>query len=202
MKRTAIIITISAILMSSCASMQQGGQNKTLGAGAGAAAGALLGQVLGKSTEATLIGGALGAVLGYAIASHIDSQTNKISTEQQAKAMLPPEKRKGTVIQVQERSVSPTEQFTAGEKVTVRVIYIIHDETKRQMPVQEKKAIWRDGQLVKEITNNQEVRENGMYESLTSFTLPNELEKGEYEFRHSINTDSVSKTSFVGFHVI
>lgn len=201
MKRICILLILSLSLCS-CASTQNGGSNPAMGSGIGAIGGAILGQVLGKSTEATIIGGALGAVIGYAVALQIDSQTNKVYDAQQTKAMVPVDKREEPVLQIQAKSIAPSEQIQVGENVTVKVTYILFDENMDRIPVREKKSIWHNGKLVKVIGDTEEVRENGTYESLVSFKLPGEIEKGDYEVRHDINTNSLSTNSTTHFTII
>lgn len=173
-----------------------------MGSGIGAIGGAIIGQVLGKSTEATIIGGALGAVIGYAVSMQIQSQTNKVHDAQQTREMVPADKRQDPVLEIRDKSIAPSPQIEVGENVTVKVTYILFDENKDKIPVREKKSIWHNGQLVKVLGDAEEVRENGTYESLVSFKLPEEIEKGDYEVRHDINTNALSTNSITHFTII
>lgn len=200
MKKICVTLILSLVLCS-CASLQNGG-NPTVGAGVGAVGGAILGQILGKSTEATIIGGALGAVIGYAVAMQIESQTNKVHDAQQTREMVPAAERKDPVLEIRDKSIAPSPQIQVGENVTVKVTYILFDENRDKMPVREKKSIWHKGKLVKVLGDAEEVRENGTYESLVSFKLPKEIEKGDYEVHHNINTNSLSTHSTTHFTII
>ena len=200
MKKICVLLVLS-LLLCSCASTQNGA-NPAMGSGIGAVGGAILGQVLGKSTEATIIGGALGAVIGYAVSMQIKSQTNKVHDAQQTRAMVPVDKRQDPVLEIRDKSITPSPQIEVGENVTVKVTYILFDENKDKMPVREKKSIWHNGKLVKVLGDAEEDRENGTYESLVSFKLPEEIEKGDYEVHHDITTNSLSTNSTTHFTII
>lgn len=200
MKKICVLLIVSLSLCS-CASMQNG-TNPIMGSGIGAVGGAILGQALGKSTEATIIGGALGAVIGYAVAMQIKSQTNKVYDAQQTRAMVPVAKRKDPVLEIRNKSIAPSPEIQVGENVTVKVTYILFDENMDRISVREKKSIWHKGKLVKVLGDAEEMRENGTYESLVSFKLPGEIEKGDYEVRHNINTNSLSTNSTTHFTII
>jgi len=66
MKHLSILVLLSLLLLSSCATKGQ------TGAVGGAAAGALVGQAIGHNTGATLIGAAVGGLLGYIVGNEMD----------------------------------------------------------------------------------------------------------------------------------
>ncbi len=201
MKKSVILLIIAGLLLMSCA-QNQNGQGTMFGTGIGAAGGAVLGQVIGKSTGATLIGAAVGGLLGYAVATHIESQTKQVYDTQQTKAMIPAAQRSEPLLQIRKKSISPANKFQAGENVTVQVTYLIFDENMKQITVIEESSIWHKGEMVQVIDNIEKTRESGTYKSQISFNLPGEIEKGEYELRHDIQTDFAVKDSSLFFTVI
>jgi uncharacterized protein YcfJ len=181
--------------------MQQG-DNRALGTGLGAITGAIIGQALGGSTKATVIGGAVGAMIGLAVVTHIQSQTTQTHTSEQTRAMIPAAERKAPVLQINDKSISPSKTVRAGEQVTVQVSYLLYDEGTTHRPIRETKTIWHNGKQVIKLDETEEVRNNGTYNSICTFELPSEMEKGDYELRYNVNTDFVSKDSSVPFTVI
>ncbi len=203
MKKNFLAILLVGLLSVSCVSTKNGtNQNAVLGSGIGAVGGAILGQALGRNTGATIIGGALGAVLGYAVAMQVDSQTNQVQGAGETRAMVDSAKRNEPVLEVRQKTLAPTDHVKPGESLTVKVTYIVFDERLTAQPVKETKSIWHNGEMVKVLGESEVVRENGTYESLVSFKLPGEIEKGTYEVRHNINTNTLAINSTVQFTVI
>jgi outer membrane protein OmpA-like peptidoglycan-associated protein len=75
--KTATILSVTAALLSGCAST--GTSNTTDGLIGGAAAGALAGQLIGGNTKSTLIGAAIGSAAGGLIGYSLDQQANDIA---------------------------------------------------------------------------------------------------------------------------
>jgi len=75
--KSVTIISVTAAMLSGCAST--GTSNTTDGLLGGAAAGALAGQLIGGDTQATLIGAAVGAAAGGLIGYSLDQQANDIA---------------------------------------------------------------------------------------------------------------------------
>jgi len=75
--RSVTIISVTAAMLTGCAST--GTSNTTDGLLGGAAAGALAGQLIGGDTKATLIGAAVGAAAGGLIGYSLDQQANDIA---------------------------------------------------------------------------------------------------------------------------
>jgi outer membrane lipoprotein SlyB len=201
MKKICVILTAAIMLLTSCAQLQQG-DNTALGTGIGAITGAIIGQALGGSTEATVIGGAVGAVLGYAVITHVQSQTTQTYNSEQTKAMIPAKERQKPVLEIRDKSIAPSKTVRAGEQVTVQVSYLLYDEGTKETPIRETKTVWHNGKQIFKLDESEEVRNNGTYNSICTFELPSEIEKGDYELRYNVNTKFVSKDSFVPFTVI
>ena len=77
MMRSAMTVSLTAVLLTGCAST--GTSNTTDGLLGGAAAGALAGQLIGGNTKSTLIGTAIGAAAGGLIGYDLDQQANNIA---------------------------------------------------------------------------------------------------------------------------
>ncbi|WP_294958491.1 OmpA family protein [Sulfurovum sp.] len=77
MLKSVTAISISAALLTGCAST--GTSNTTDGLIGGAAAGALAGQLIGGNTKSTLIGAAIGTAAGGLIGYSLDQQANDIA---------------------------------------------------------------------------------------------------------------------------
>jgi outer membrane protein OmpA-like peptidoglycan-associated protein len=75
--KTATVLSVTAALLSGCAST--GTSNTTDGLIGGAAAGALAGQLIGGNTKSTLIGAAIGTAAGGLIGYSLDQQANDIA---------------------------------------------------------------------------------------------------------------------------
>ncbi len=185
----------------STATTQNGSNNSTLwGTGLGAAGGAALGQLFGGDTKATIIGTAVGAIAGYFIA--VQSTTKQVKTAAQTKSGISKANQNKPVLAVSEKSLLPSQRVKPGEKMTVTVTYIVYDNYTRKKPVREVKSIWHNGEQIKVLGDKEEMRDNGTYESLLSFKLPEQVEKGQYEIRHTIKTPSKVTNSIVPFTVI
>ena len=75
--KTLTLLSVTAIILSGCAST--GTSNTTDGLLGGAAMGALAGQLIGGDTKATLIGAAVGAAAGGLIGYSLDQQASDIA---------------------------------------------------------------------------------------------------------------------------
>jgi len=75
--KTATVLSITAALLSGCAST--GTSNTADGLIGGAAVGALAGQLIGHNTKSTLIGAAVGSAAGGLIGYSLDQQANDIA---------------------------------------------------------------------------------------------------------------------------
>jgi|GEM_PF-3281322 len=203
MKKLILFLLITCFVVSGCAQTgQNSGNEQLLGTGAGAAIGALIGQVIGGNTGATLLGAAAGGLLGYVVATHVSTQTNQVYNQQETQKLIADNSANKTVVQVHDESIEPTNRFKAGDNVTVRVRYIVMDSKHTKIPVQERKTLWYDGtqQAVFEDTTIQ--RENGTWESLITFQLPENAKKGQYQVRQDIYSGQTTDTSLVQFTVI
>lgn len=139
MKKTCCLIILVSLVLTSCAQNQYGeNSSPMLGVGIGAIGGAILGQALGGDTTSTLIGGTVGALAGYAIAMHTESKTNKVQDARRTREMVPATQRNKPVLKISNKSIIPSKQIQPGEDVTVKVTYILFDESKPQQPVREK----------------------------------------------------------------
>lgn len=202
MKRISMSLLLT-FLLSSCMSTHQGsGQGGAIGAGAGAIGGAIFGQLIGGDTKATVLGAALGAAAGYLIGLDIESRTQKVQTAEQTKESVPAYQRRDPLLQVKQKTIEPSQQIQVGQNVTVKVTYVVFDEQNPRHQVRESKSIWHNGELVKVLGDTEEVRDNGTYESLVSFRLPQKMEKGDYEVRHNISTKTLATNSTMQFSVI
>lgn len=201
MKPKMFLLAPCVLVISSCAVPHNGSQ-PYLGAGIGAALGAIAGQAIGKDTEGTLIGGAAGAIIGYLIAEHIVSRNNQIAGATQTRNTMPKRDGYPQALIIDEQSITPSQALQPGERATVRVQYKVLDDNKRFIPCREEKSIWHNGQLVQDIKPSEYTHEDGTYESIVDFTLPESAAKGNYEFRQRIMTDTVRKDIVVPFTVI
>ncbi|PIE69817.1 MAG: hypothetical protein CSA21_00415 [Deltaproteobacteria bacterium] len=204
MNKPIILVCLICVtlILSSCVQPNGTGQKEMIGAGAGAAVGAVLGQVIGRDTAGTLIGAAAGGLLGYVIASRVHMETNQVRNEQATKQLVGNANYDKRLIQVHSESIEPGNQFHAGDSVTVRVSYIVLDPEHRQIPVHEKKTLWFNGTQQAVFEDTSINRTNGTYESLLSFQLPEDAQKGLYQVRHDINADYMADSSLVQFTVI
>jgi len=75
MKKQVYFISLVALLLSNCKSMNNTQKGTAIGAAAGATAGAIIGK---NSVLGALIGAAIGGGAGYAIGNHMDKQAREI----------------------------------------------------------------------------------------------------------------------------
>ena len=201
MKRGVRILVPVLLLITSCAAPQNGGQSY-LGIGIGAAIGAIAGQAIGKNTEGTVIGGTVGALVGYIIAEHVISQNNRIADATQTRNSMPKRDGYPQTLYIDGQSITPSQTLQPGERASVRVQYKILDDRKKIIPCREEKSIWHNGQLVQNIRPREYTLEDGTYESMVDFTIPEDTAKGRYEFRQRITTDSIRRDITIPFTVI
>ncbi len=203
MKKLILISIVFCFILSSCAQNSTSG-NQAIGTGAGVAIGALIGQAIGGNTLGTLLGAAAGGLAGYAIGTQVSIETKQVYNQQDTKKLYANSAKQDTVVKVHEESIEPTKTFKAGDNVTARVTYILIDSKHSKVPVHEKKTLWYNGKQEAVFEDTVIQRENGTWESLITFQLPEDAQKGTYLIRQdiSIDSDKTKDSSSLQFSVI
>lgn len=203
-KQMGIILFLSCyLLLSSCAAPGHQGSNDAakIGAGAGALVGAILGQAIGRDTAGTLIGAAVGGLAGWAIGSQVGMKSTKVYDQQETEKMVTGPVEAPKVLEIHSQNVMPS-QVRPGEKVTVRVAYMVIDRKTGSVPVREKKTLWYNGQEQSVFDDSVISRDNGTWESSIEILVPPTAEKGHYTVSHDITVDNIVRRAKTDFMVI
>lgn len=121
----------------------------------------------------------------------------KIGTADFARRALNYKEGSGLAVEINSFSVSPAE-VKRGEAVTINVEYAIAGADDKGIDVNERKDLWYDNREIAQLGSVKFTRENGIWESKTSFKVPDTAQVGKYKIKQSINGDGVNLQT-VGF---
>ena len=196
-----VAILVSCLLVSSCAPQGQPGGTyaREAGAGVGALAGAILGQAVGHNTAGTIIGAAAGGLLGLAIGSQVHMQSTRMYDESETRKLMSMPRKNSKLLEIQKQVVTP-KRVRPGDKVTVRVVYVVIDSGVGTVPVRETKTLWFNGRQQEVFDDSVVARENGTWESSLEVQVSSTAHRGNYTVCHDIaaaNMVRSAKTDFV-----
>ncbi len=195
MKRAVIILIIlsfAGLQLFSCASMT----NTEKGTTAGAVTGGILGGILGD-TKGAIIGAFAGAIVGAVVGNYYDKQT--ASREEAAKRYK--YKGKGTKLEIENSSVVP-QDATAGSAVEAHVQYtLLAPAETKQIKVTETRILAYGNEKLK-LDKREVARTQGTYTSTMKFTMPKDIEKGNYTLITQISDGKRTKTAKSFFKVV
>ncbi len=194
MKRLCLAVLLAVMMLTaSCATFEEHPGAAT-GAAVGAGAGALVGGMT-KGTQGAVIGAIIGGIVGGTVGHYAydtkrtQAQTNSTYNYRDTTASARIES-----VGVEPKRVRP------GAKLDTRMTYAVLTQAAGTVTVRELREIWRGDTVVAnpEITNN---RPGGTYESNLPIFLPNDLAKGTYRVRYTVQTDNSKDTRETTFVV-
>ena len=189
--RIAAVVTLTTFSLgiASCATVPQGHEGATKGAGIGAATGAIAGALLageGSRTKGAILGGLAGALLGGVVGNYTvdkkktaDETANKYGYQPSA----------GIVTRIENTSAAPA-TVKPGDKVNLVATYAVMAPTPTTpVAITESHEI----RLNNELVGNPSVNVShpaGTYSSSIPLFLPQDAKKGTYKVTTTISTAS------------
>ena len=166
-----LILTLFSFTLSGCATMKGTGTGAAIGAGTGAVIGAIFGK--GKGA---LIGAAAGALLGAVVGNYYDRQVAS-RAETVSKYNLATNEDK---FQIEKSSTTPQE-IPLGSEFKTNVQYALILPNPSLKPKVTESRFIAIGNDVLKLSERTVVVNQGTNESTASITMPQDLEKGDYE---------------------
>lgn len=170
MKKIVSLLLI-VVLLSGCASMSGTEKGALIGAGVGAGVGALVGD-----TKGAIIGAVAGAVIGAVVGNYYD---NQVATREEALSKHRTNRVNTLSIDIDSSSVNP-QTVMANSTLDAQVQYtILAPSDVSQITVVETRALVKGNERM-ELAKREVVRTQGTHLSTMRFTMPRDIEKGEY----------------------
>lgn len=194
-KRLCSILLILSLTMpvglTGCATTDQS-------AGAGALAGAALGALISNDAAAgAAVGAVLGATVGYVVHK---AQARKVQSAEATKDKLGYAAHKGLQLRMNRGTVSPV-SVTPDSEVTAVMEYALLG-TGGGKPVEERRILKRDGEVVAELQSERVVRTDGTWENELGFKVPPSAPAGRYVVVQEIEADDAKSTRNSYFNVV
>jgi outer membrane lipoprotein SlyB len=199
---SVVLCVMMIILAVGYVESAQSGRGAGLGAITGAGAGALLGGAIGGNAKGALIGAAVGAAVGALagaiIGNYIDRQErNAVQTAQ----MYDYKPAQGSVVRVENVRVEP-ELIVPGRPSKLVMTYaILEPDSKRSIPVVERRQILSGQEMLKEIGPKTVDRVSGTYYSEQEVTFPKNLPQGHYAMKGVVEAGGKSSQQEAFFKV-
>lgn len=124
----------------------------------------------------------------------------KIGDEKFAKKSMDYAEGSGLAVEIISFSVSPA-KVKKGEAVTINVEYAIAGADEKGIHINERKDLWYSNTEIAQLGSIKFTRENGIWESKTSFKVPDTAQAGNYKIKQSINGDGINLQSVGYFKV-
>lgn len=170
MKKIVSLLLI-VVLLSGCASMSGTEKGALIGAGVGAGVGALVGD-----TKGAIIGAVAGAVIGAVVGNYYD---NQVATREEALSKHRTNRVNTLSIDIDSSSVNP-QTVMANSTMDAQVQYtILAPSDVSQITVVETRSLVKGNERM-ELAKREVVRTQGTHLSTMRFTMPRDIEKGEY----------------------
>lgn len=170
MKKIVSLLLI-VVLLSGCASMSGTEKGALIGAGVGAGVGALVGD-----TKGAIIGAVAGAVIGAVVGNYYD---NQVATREEALSKHRTNRVNTLSIDIDSSSVNP-QTVMANSTLDAQVQYtILAPSDVSQITVVETRALVKGNERM-ELAKREVVRTQGTHLSTMRFTMPRDIEKGDY----------------------
>lgn len=188
MKRLVIIFVIFSFLglqLAGCATMTE----TEKGAAVGAVAGGLLGAILGD-TKGAIIGSFAGAIVGAVVGSYYDKQIAS-RTEAAKKYEYKATEEK---LEIEDSLVVP-QNVSPGSTVEAYVQYTLLAPYETQQIKVTETRILANGNERLELAKREVVRTQGTHISTMKFTMPKDIEKGDYTLITTISDGKQTKAA-------
>jgi len=180
MKRLAIIfliISFSSLQLIGCETMDWREKGALIGAAGGALIGALIGEEKGAAIG-VVAGAVIGAVAGY----YYDKQVMTRTEAAKEKGYTG----QGEKIEIDDSSVKPSE-VTRGTKAEAIVYYtVLTPNENESVKVTETRTLVK-GKESLDLAKREVMRTQGSHLSIMEFTIPNDIERGDYTFITTIS---------------
>lgn len=187
MKRLIVIFVLFSFL-----ALQLAGCTTTTGTGTGAAAGAVAGGVLGAilgDTRGAIAGALAGAVIGAVIGSYYDKQ---VASRDEAVKRYGYEAREEK-LEIRDSLVSP-HHVAPGSTVETHVQYTVLAPVEAQQIRVTETRILAIGNEKIELSKREVIRPQGTHISTMKFTMPKDIEKGDYALITIVSDGKQTKT--------
>ena len=180
-----VLVSFLGFQLTGCATMS--GTEK--GATAGAVAGGILGAILGD-TKGAIIGTLAGAIVGGVIGNYYDKQV--ASRAEAAKKYEYSAKEKKLEI---ENSLITPKDVSPGTTVESSVQYTVLDPVETQnIKIIETRTLATGKEMI-ELSKRDVMRAQGTHLSTMKFTMPKDIDKGEYTLITTITDGEQTKSS-------
>jgi len=187
MKKIIIVFVIVSFLglqLMGCASMS--GTEK--GAVGGAAAGGIIGAILGD-TKGAVIGALAGAIIGAVIGNYYDKQT--ASRAEAAKKYEYTNKEEK--LEIENADLKP-QDIAPGSTVESTVLYtVLTPDPGQNIKITESRTLVNGNERL-ELAKREVVKPQGTHLSTMKFTMPKDIEKGDYTLITTISDGKQTKT--------
>ena len=187
MKKIIIVFVIVSFLglqLIGCASMS--GTEK--GAVGGAAAGGIIGAILGD-TKGAVIGALAGAIIGAVIGNYYDKQT--ASRAEAAKKYEYTNKEEK--LEIENADLKP-QDIAPGSTVESTVLYtVLTPDPGQNIKITESRTLVNGNERL-ELAKREVVKPQGTHLSTMKFTMPKDIEKGDYTLITTISDGKQTKT--------
>ncbi|MEJ5227682.1 glycine zipper domain-containing protein [Thermodesulfovibrio sp.] len=166
-----LLIVLLFAQFSGCASMSGTEKGALIGAGVGAGVGALVGD-----TKGAIIGALAGAVIGAVVGNYYD---NQVATREEALSKHKVSKLNTLNIDIDSSSVNP-QSVKANSTVDAQVQYtILAPSDVSQITVIETRTLVKGSERIG-LAKREVTRAQGTHLSTMRFTMPKDIEKGDY----------------------
>jgi surface antigen len=173
MKRLIIIFVIFSFLglqLTGCATMSE----TEKGAAVGAVAGGILGAILGD-TKGAVLGAFAGAIVGAVIGNYYDKQiASRVEAAKKYEYKAKEEK-----LEIEDSLVEP-QNVSPGSTLNAHVQYTVLAPAETQQIKVTETRILANGNERLELAKREIVRTQGTHISTIKFTMPKDIEKGDY----------------------
>jgi len=195
MKRIIAIFIIFSFLsfqLMGCVTMTETGKGAAVGAVAGGIAGAILGD-----TKGAIVGAFAGAIVGAVIGNYYDKQiASRVEAAQKYKYKAKEEK-----LEIEDSLIVPRD-VTPGSTVEAHVQYTLLAPTEAQQLKVTETRILANGNERLELAKRGVLRAQGTHISTMRFTIPKDIEKGDYTLITIVSDGKQTRTAKSPFKVM
>ncbi len=180
-----VIVSFVSLQLAGCATMSE----TEKGAATGAVAGGVLGAILGD-TRGAIIGTFAGAIVGAVVGNYYDKKlASRAEAVNEYDYAATVEK-----LAIEDSFVKP-QQLTPGSEVEAQVQYTVLSPISTQtIKITETRAL-SDGKEMRELARREIVRAQGTHISTMKFTIPKDVDKGDYILITTISDGKQTKTT-------
>lgn len=189
MKKTIVVFIIISFLSFQCVGCATlSGTEK--GAAGGAVAGGVLGAIFG-GTKGAIIGGVVGVIVGGVVGNYYDKQV--ASRDEATKKYENSTKEKK--IEIEDSFITPKDGVLPGTMVESNVQYTVLDPVEaKNIQIVETRTLTNGKDMI-ELAKREVIRSQGTHISTLKFTMPEDIDKGDYTLITTISDGDQTKTS-------